>query len=64
MVPPDLEHRIQQLSAQISATDKDEELRQLCVELQQALKEHVKFLRRRVSELQRYSKKHSPKKGD
>lgn len=63
-MPRDLEHRIQQLCAQISATDKDEDLHQLCVELQQALKEHVEFLRNRVSEFQGYSKKHSPKKGD
>ena len=43
-VPRDLEDRIQQLCARIAATHNDEELYQLCVELQPALNEHVGFL--------------------
>ncbi len=63
-VPRDLEDRIQQLCARIAATDNDEELYQLCVELQQALNEHVGFLRRLVADFRGHSKKHPPKKGD
>jgi hypothetical protein len=58
-----LEDRIQQLCARVKATDDDEELYQLCAELQQALKEHVSQLRERVAEYRRASKTDSRKKG-
>ena len=63
-VPRELEDRIQQLCARIAATDNDEELYQLCAELQQALNEHVGFLRKLVADFRGNSKKHPPKKGD
>lgn len=58
-----LEDRIQQLCAQVKATDDDEELYQLCEELRQALKEHVSQLRQEVAEYRRVGKTHSRKKG-
>lgn len=58
-----LEDRIQQLCAQVKATDDDEELYQLCEELRQALKEHVSQLRQQVAEYRRVGKTHSRKKG-
>jgi hypothetical protein len=58
-----LEDRIQQLCARMKATEDDEELYQLCAELQQALKEHVGQLRERVAEYRRVSKTDSRKKG-
>ena len=63
-VPPELEDRIQQLCARIAATDNDEELYDLCVELQRALNEHVGYLRKLVDDFRGRSKKRPPKKGD
>ena len=63
-VPRELEDRIQQLCARIAATDNDEELYQLCVELQQALNEHFGLLRSLVADFRGHSKKHPPRKGD
>lgn len=63
-VPRELEDRIQQLCARIAATDNDEELYQLCVELQQALNEQIGFLRKLVADFRGNSKKRPPKKGD
>ena len=63
-VPRELEDRIQQLCARIAATDNDEELYDLCLELQQALNEHVGYLRKLVSDFRGHSKKHPPKKGE
>jgi hypothetical protein len=36
----------------------------LCLELKQALNEHVGILRKLVDDFRGYSKKHPPKKGD
>lgn len=63
-VPRELEDRIQQLCARIAATDNDEELYDLCVELKCALTEHVGVLRKLVDDFRGYSKKHPPTKGD
>lgn len=63
-VPRELEDRIQQLCARIAATHNDEELYDLCLELKQALNEHVGILRKLVDDFRGYSKKHPPKKGD
>ena len=63
-VSHELEDRIQQLCARIAATDNDEELYDLCAELQQALNQHIGFLRKRVADFRSYSKKHPPVKGD
>ena len=59
-VSHELEDRIQQLCARIAATDNDEELNDLCVELKRALNEHIGFLRRLVADFRSYSKKHLP----
>jgi hypothetical protein len=59
-----LEDHIQQLCARVKATQDDEELYQLCAELQQALKQHVSQLRERAAEYHRASKTHSRKKGN
>lgn len=57
----DLEERIQQLCARISATDDEGELNDLCVELQKALKQHNEYLRTKVAE---FRASHPPAKGD
>lgn len=56
-----LEDRIQQLCAKVQATHDDEELVRLCIELRQALGEHVKKLREQVAEYQNSSKPGSRK---
>jgi len=63
-VPRELEDRIQQLCARIAATDNEEELYDLCLELKRALSEQIGFLRKLVADFRGYSKKHPPKKGD
>lgn len=63
-VPRELEDRIQQLCARIAATHNDEELYELCLELKQALNEHIGLLRKFVADLRDYSMKHPPTKGD
>lgn len=58
-----LEERIQQLCSQVVATQSDEELYRLCVELRNALNDHIRQLRQQVGEF-RDSLKQAPKKGD
>ena len=60
----DLEHRIQQLSARIAATDDDGELGSLCIELQKALSEHIRNLRKQVSDYRASTKQRPPGKGE
>lgn len=59
-----LEERIQQLCAQVLATDQDEELNRLCVELREALNEHIAHLRERVAAYRNSLEKMAPAKGD
>jgi len=61
VVPGKLEDRIQQLCMKVQATHDDEELVDLCLELRQALGEHVRKLRERVAEYQKSSKPTSRK---
>lgn len=58
-----LEERIQQLCAGIVATQNDEELYRLCMELRNALNEHIAHLRQEVDQY-RNSLNQAPKKGD
>jgi len=60
----DLENRIQQLCAQIVATDDDEEMFRLCIELRQALSEHVGQIREQVADFRSRSGSSTPKKGE
>lgn len=61
-VASDLEERIQQLCAQIAATQQDEELYRLCVELRNALNDHIRRLRQQVDQY-RNSLNKAPGKG-
>lgn len=63
-VARDLEERIQQLCSRIVATDDDRELNRLCVELQQALSEHIHGIREQVAAYRASSRKSSPKRGE
>jgi len=63
-VSRDLEDRIQQLCARISATDDDGELNRLCLDLQKALREHIRRLRNKVAEFRITVEERSPRKGD
>lgn len=58
-----LEERIQQLCSQVVATHDDEELSRLCVELRNALNEHIGQLRDEVDQY-RNSLNQAPKKGE
>jgi hypothetical protein len=62
-VSSNLEERIQQLCSRVLATDDDEELHGLCVELRDALNDHVRQLRQKVGKY-RDSLNHAPKKGE
>ena len=62
-VSPNLEERIQQLCSRVVATEDDEELYRLCMELRNALNDHVRQLRQKVGDY-RDSLKHAPKKGE
>lgn len=62
-MPGDIENRIQQLCLQVVATQDDEELNRLCVELRNALNDHIRQLRQQVGEY-RDSLNQAPKKGD
>jgi len=64
VVERDLERRIQQLCAQVVATEDTEELNQLCAELQKALKDHIGGIRERVKEFGSASKRRPSKKND
>lgn len=59
----DIENRIQQLCSQVVATQDDEELYRLCVELRNALNDHIRQLRQQVGQY-RDSLNQAPKKGD
>lgn len=63
-MPRDLDDRIQQLCTRISATDDDGELNRLCVDLQKALREHIRRLREKVAEFRITVEERSPRKGD
>jgi hypothetical protein len=63
-VPRDLDDRIQQLCTRISATDDDGELNRLCIDLQKALREHIRRLREKVAEFRITVEERSPRKGD
>ena len=63
-MPRDLEERIQQLCARISATDDDGELNRLCGDLQKALRDHIRRLREKVAEFRTTVEARSPRKGD
>jgi gamma-glutamyl:cysteine ligase YbdK (ATP-grasp superfamily) len=63
LVTPDLEERIQQLCSKVVATQDDEELYRLCVELRNALNDHIRQLRQQVGQY-RDSLNQAPKKGD
>ncbi len=63
-VSRDLEDRIQQLCAQVVATEDEEELNRLCSELRDALNRHIALMRKRVADFRKSSGKHAPKKGD
>jgi uncharacterized coiled-coil protein SlyX len=63
-VSGNLEDRIQQLCAQVVATQDDEELNRLCTELRDALNRHIAFLRKKVAEYRNSSGKKAPRKGD
>ena len=60
----ELEDRIQQLCSQVTATDDDDELYRLCVELRQALNQHISQIRTQVAEYRRSSQPRSRKKGN
>jgi uncharacterized coiled-coil protein SlyX len=60
---PNLEDRIQQLCSRVLATEDDEELHRLCVELRDALNDHVRQLRQKVGKY-RDSLYHAPKEGE
>lgn len=60
----ELEDRIQQLCARVTATDDDDELYRLCVELRQALNEHITQIRKQVADFTRSSQPRSRKKGN
>jgi hypothetical protein len=60
---PNLEDRIQQLCSRVLATEDDEELHRLCVELRDALNDHVRQLRQKVGKY-RDSLNHAPKEGE
>lgn len=60
----DLEERIQQLCAKVVATQDDEELSRLCVELRKAMNEHVGRLRQQVDRYRSSLDKRAPKKGE
>lgn len=60
----DLEERIQQLCARVVATQDDEELSRLCVELRNALNDHVRQLHQQVDRYRGSLGKRAPKKGD
>ena len=62
-VTGNLEERIQQLCSQVAATHDDEELHRLCMELRNALNDHIRQLRQHVEDY-RDSLKPAPKKGD
>ena len=62
-VTGNLEDRIQQLCSQVAATHDDEELHRLCMELRNALNDHIGQLRQRVEDY-RDSLKPAPNKGD
>jgi|GraSoiStandDraft_42_1057292.scaffolds.fasta_scaffold871108_2 hypothetical protein len=62
-VPPNLEERIQQLCSRVLATEDDEELHRLCMELRDALNDHVRQLRQKVGKY-RDSLNHAPKEGE
>jgi len=63
-VERDLERRIQQLCAQVVATDDPDELNELCAQLQKALKDHIGGIRQRVKEFRSVTKRQSAgKKG-
>lgn len=59
----ELEERIQQLCSQVVATQDDEELYGLCVELRTALNDHIRRLRQEVKQY-RNSLNKAPKKGE
>ena len=59
----DIENRIQQLCSQVVATQDDEELYRVCVELRNALNDHIRQLREQVGQY-RDSLNQAPKKGD
>jgi hypothetical protein len=63
-MPRDLERRIQQLCAEVVATDDSEELNRLCNELQLALSEHIAGLREKVIEFKAVTKRRPGRKGD
>jgi polyphosphate kinase len=63
-VERDLERRIQQLCAQVVATEDAEELNQLCAELQKALKDHIGGIRQRVKEFRSATKRRPAKRDD
>lgn len=58
-----LEERIQQLCSQLVATQDDEELSRLCVELRNTLNEHIRHLRLEVDQY-RNSLNQAPKRGE
>jgi signal transduction histidine kinase len=60
---PNLEERIQQLCSRVLATEDDEELHRLCMELRDALNDHVRQLRQKVGKY-RDSLNHAPKEGE
>jgi signal transduction histidine kinase len=60
----DLEDRIQQLCAQVVATDEEEELNRLCVELRDALNKHISRLREQVAAYRASSIRRAPVKGE
>jgi hypothetical protein len=62
-VTGNVEERIQQLCAQVAATHDDEELHRLCMELRNALNDHIRQLRKHVEDY-RDSLNPVPKKGD
>ncbi len=63
-VTRELENRIQQLCAQIVATDDDEEIYRLCIELQKALSKHVGQIRDQVADFRSRSEGSTPKQGE
>jgi hypothetical protein len=61
-MPSDLERRIQQLCADVVATNDSERLNQLCRELQEALSRHIGGLRDQVKEYRNLAARSRPPK--
>jgi hypothetical protein len=59
-----MEHRIQQLRAQVVATEDDEERNRACAEFEAALNQHTGRLRDRVRAFRDSSSTPAPEKGD